>query len=129
MEAVSRLPIRRPATGLPNGATRTRSAMDSRNTAWNAASGWGEIAVKMFCVVSTVVLGMLGLASTASAQSGGTRPECSNVKNRHGCSCALNNGGSITADPDRPGKIKWNGPSRRSPAYMAFMNCTNRSGA
>ena len=109
--------------------------MDSRNTAWNAGSGWGEIAVKltwvvrMPWVVSSVLLGMLGLASMASAQSGGPRPECRNVKNMHGCSCALNNGGSITADPDRPGKIKWNGPSRRTPAYMAFMNCTNRSGA
>ncbi|WP_069881300.1 hypothetical protein [Bosea sp. BIWAKO-01] len=91
--------------------------MDSRSTAWNATPGWGEIAVKMTLVVSSVLLGMLGLGSTASAQSGGTRPECRGVKNTLGCNCALSNGGSITADPDRPGKIKWNGPSRRAPAY------------
>ena len=103
--------------------------MDSRSTAWNATSGWGEIAVKMSLVVSSVLFGMLGLASAASAQSGGTRPECRGMKNMRACNCALNNGGSITADPHRPGKIKWNAAPRRTPAHMAFMNCTNRSGA
>lgn len=103
--------------------------MDRRNTAWNSASGCGEIAVKMTLVVSGVLLGMLGLASTASAQSGGTRAECRGMNNVRACSCALNNGGSVSADPHRPNKIKWQAARRGTPAHMAFMNCTNRSGA
>lgn len=72
----------------------------------------------MTFVVGAVLLGVLGLASAASAQSGGTRAECRGMKNMRAC----------TADPHRPGKIKWNAAPRRTPAHMAFMNCTNRSG-
>lgn len=83
----------------------------------------------MTFVVSSVLLGMLGLASAASAQSGGTRAECRGMKNMRACSCALNNGGSISADRHRPGKVQWQAARKGTPAHMAFMNCTNRSGA
>jgi hypothetical protein len=63
-------------------------------------------------------------AAPASAQRGGFRPECRSFGDPQACSCALDNGGYIDADPYRPGRKRWRAARRGTAAHMAFMNCT-----
>ncbi|WP_147283668.1 hypothetical protein [Bosea caraganae] len=84
--------------------------------------------MKYVSILGFSALCAIGLSSNASAQSR-AHPECRSFKNSHSCTCAVENGGRVYDDPHRPGRKRWVSARRGTPAHMAFMNCTNRSGA
>ncbi len=72
------------------------------------------------------IVGLLLLAA-GPAQSAGIHPACWRMKDRQGCSCALQNGGEVYRDPRNPGRTAWRISRKNRAAHMAFMDCSNRS--
>jgi hypothetical protein len=60
---------------------------------------------------------------TAGAAQG-VHPQCRTARDSRACTCAVTNGGSVSEDPHRPGRLKWRSPRLGTGAHMAFMNCT-----
>jgi len=68
-----------------------------------------------------------GSPGPVSAQ-GGVHPECSGMRDKRACTCALSNGGRVIDDPARPGRKAWRSARVGTAAHMAYMNCSNGSG-
>jgi len=64
------------------------------------------------------------LSTTADAQS--IRPECMKFRDKIGCTCALNNGGEISANGLHWYSVIGRPTSRGGQTNQAFTNCNKR---
>ena len=78
-------------------------------------------------LAAAALFGIL-LSEAASAQSVRSYPECRSFQNRHSCNCALANGGSVSENPHRPGRLRWQAARPGTSAHMAFMACAPAGG-
>ena len=65
-------------------------------------------------------------ATPAGAQN--THPECMKMRDKLGCTCALNNGGGISPDGKRWFSVRGKSPNRGALTNQAFTNCIIRAG-
>ncbi len=76
-----------------------------------------------------LVTGLPLLLSAAMAQAMDIRPECKQMYDKVGCTCALNNGGAIVPNNYR---FKWvsvkNNVNGRFAPNEAFIQCMRRNG-
>jgi hypothetical protein len=89
---------------------------------------WGEADMRYWLAATALLFTLLGAAPPVAAQDGRIRPECRRTGDPRACTCALDNGGMMVADPHRPNRMRWRSPRLGTGAHMAFMNCSNRAG-
>jgi hypothetical protein len=91
---------------------------------WGGRLNWGD---SMFAVIiRAAILGSLCiLPSIASAQS--IRPECMKMRDKVGCTCALNNGGGLSAFKTRWFSVRGRHVNRGGQPNQAFTNCMKRA--
>jgi hypothetical protein len=70
-------------------------------------------------------LALWALANSAPAQ--GIRPECAKMRDKVGCTCALENGGGIRQRPGATGD-RWYSRSGRQAVNEGFVQCLRRRG-
>ena len=90
-----------------------------------AALGPGEVMIAKISGVA--LLGVLWLLPlTANAQN--IRPECAKMKDKLGCTCALNNGGGIDPNTHRWFSVIGRNANKGRPTNQAFTACMARAG-
>jgi putative hemolysin len=78
-------------------------------------------------IVRIVILGSLCIVTTAAGAQN-IRPECAKMRDKVGCTCALNNGGGISAFGDRWYSVRGRHVNRGGMPNQAFTNCVARGG-
>jgi len=89
---------------------------------------WGRHGMRLLASFATAALFGIALSESALAQSGRFYPECRTSRDHHACNCAIENGGNIDEDPQRPGRMRWRTPRVGTGAHAAFLVCVNRGG-